>query len=118
LVQEILYFFWRETLEILLGILHAPYVVMEVSQNYTSIFGSFILVIFPEIFIHAQELGCGQGGKHKRIFWVCGWICEEVCKIFDVETYNAQIEKASNKIDTQKWNDQLLSLGPEKSNLE
>jgi hypothetical protein len=23
--------------------------------------------------------------------------------------------KASNKIDTQKWNDQLLSLGPEKS---
>jgi hypothetical protein len=26
--------------------------------------------------------------------------------------------KASNKIDTQKWNDQLLSLGPEKSWLE
>jgi hypothetical protein len=23
--------------------------------------------------------------------------------------------KASKKIDTQKWNDQLLSLGPEKS---
>jgi hypothetical protein len=35
-----------------------------------------------------------------------------------VETYNAQIEKPSNKIDTQKWNDQLLSLGPEKSSLE
>jgi hypothetical protein len=26
--------------------------------------------------------------------------------------------KASKKIDTQKWNNQLLSLGPEKSRLE
>jgi hypothetical protein len=37
---------------------------------------------------------------------------------FDVESYNAWIEKASDKIDTQKQNDQLLSLGPEKSNPE
>jgi hypothetical protein len=35
-----------------------------------------------------------------------------------VETHNAQIEKASIKIDTQKRNDQLLSLEPEKSSLE
>jgi hypothetical protein len=44
-------------------------------------------------------------------------ICE-VCKISDVETYNARIEKASIKIDTKKWNDQLLSLGLETSSLE
>jgi hypothetical protein len=35
-----------------------------------------------------------------------------------VETHNAQIERDSIKIDTQKWNDQLLSLEPEKSSLE
>jgi hypothetical protein len=56
--------------------------------------------------------------KHKKIFWVYGWISSEVCKISDVETYSAQIEKASNKIDTQKRNDQLLSLEPTKSSLE
>jgi hypothetical protein len=72
-------------------------------------------VIFLEIFIHTQELGCGQGGKHKKMYWVFGWISGEVCKIYDVETYNARIENASIKIDTQKRNDQLLSLGPEKS---
>jgi hypothetical protein len=63
-------------------------------------------------------LGCGQGGIHKTIFWVCGWISEEVCKIPSVRTHNARIEKASIKIDTQKRNDQLLSLEPEKSSLE
>jgi hypothetical protein len=36
----------------------------------------------------------------------------------DVETYNERIEKASIKIDTQKRNDQLLSLGLEKSSLK
>jgi hypothetical protein len=56
--------------------------------------------------------------KHKKIFWVYGWISGEVCKIFDVETYNARIEKASNKIDTQKRNDQLISIELEKSSLE
>ena len=45
-------------------------------------------------------------------------ISGEVCKIPNVETHNARIEKASIKIDTQKRNDQLLSLGPEKSGLE
>jgi hypothetical protein len=75
-------------------------------------------VIFLETFIHTQELGCGQGGKTKKIFWVCGWISGEVYKISDVESYNARIEKASNKIDTKKRNDQLLSLEPEKSSLE
>jgi hypothetical protein len=63
-------------------------------------------------------LGCGQGGIHKKIFWVSGWISDEVCKIPDVRTHNAWIEKASIKIDTQKRNDQLLSLEPEKSSLE
>jgi hypothetical protein len=56
--------------------------------------------------------------QHKKIFWICGWISDEVCKISNVETYNAQIEKAINKIDTQKQNDQLLSLEPKKSKLE
>jgi hypothetical protein len=42
------------------------YVVLEVSQNETLIFGTFILVIFLEIFIHTQELGCGQGGKTQK----------------------------------------------------
>jgi hypothetical protein len=51
----------------------------------------------------------------KKIYWVCRWISGEVRKISDVETYIAQIEKASIKIDTQKHIDQLLSLGPEKS---
>ena len=35
-----------------------------------------------------------------------------------METHNARIEKVSIKIDTQKRNDQLLSLEPEKSSLE
>jgi hypothetical protein len=42
------------------------HVVLEVSQNHTSILGTFILVIFLEIFIHTQELGCCQGGKYKK----------------------------------------------------
>jgi hypothetical protein len=63
-------------------------------------------------------LNCGQGGIHKKIFWVCGWISGEVCKIPVVETHNALIEKVSMKIDMQKRNDQLLSLDPEKSSLE
>jgi hypothetical protein len=60
-------------------------------------------------------IGCGQGDKHKKMYRVFGWIFGEVCKIPNVETYNAQIEKASTKIDMQKQNDQLLSLRPEKS---
>jgi hypothetical protein len=63
-------------------------------------------------------LGYGQEGIHKKIFWVSGWISSEVCKIPDVRTHNARIEKASIKIETQKWNDQLLSLEPENSSLE
>jgi hypothetical protein len=94
------------------------HVVLEVPQNYTSILGTFILVIFLEIFIHTQMFGCGQGGKQKKIYWVCRWISDEVCKISDVETYNGWIEKASIKIDTQKRNDHLLSLRPEKSSPE
>jgi hypothetical protein len=47
-----------------------------------------------------------------------GWISGEVCEISDVEIHNARIEKASNKIDMQKQNDQLLSLEPEKSSPE
>jgi hypothetical protein len=35
-----------------------------------------------------------------------------------VGIHNARIREASEKIDTQKWNDQLLSLGPEKSRPE
>jgi hypothetical protein len=35
-----------------------------------------------------------------------------------VETRNVRIERASIKIDTQKQNDQLLSLELEKSSLE
>ena len=54
----------------------------------------------------------------KRYIGFYGWISGEVCKISDVEIHNARIEKASNKIGTQKRNDQLLSLGPEKSSLE
>jgi hypothetical protein len=94
------------------------YVVFEVNQYYTSILSTIVLVIFVEIFIHTQILGCGQVGKHKKIYWVCRLISGEVCKILDVETYNARIEKASIKIDTQKRNDQLLSLGLEKSSLK
>jgi hypothetical protein len=51
------------------------------------------------------------------IFYVSGWISGEVCEISDVGIHNARI-KASNKIDTQKRNDQLLSLRPEKSRPE
>ena len=64
-------------------------------------------------------MGCGQGGEHKKdIFGFCGWISGEVYEIPNVETHNARIEEASIKNDTQKWNDQLLNLGPEKSGLE
>jgi hypothetical protein len=54
----------------------------------------------------------------KKIYLGFGWISDEVCEIPNVETHNARIEEASIKNDTQKWNDQLLSLGPEKSGLE
>jgi hypothetical protein len=91
---------------------------LEVSQNYTSILGTFILVIFLEIFIHTQMISCGQGGKHKRYIGFYGWISGEVCEISDVEIHNARIEKDSNKMDTQKRNGQLLSLRPEKSSPE
>jgi hypothetical protein len=63
-------------------------------------------------------LGCGQGGIHKKIFWVCGWISGKVCEIPDVETQNARIKRASIKIDTKKQNDQLLSLESKKSSLK
>jgi hypothetical protein len=63
-------------------------------------------------------LGCGQGGIHTKIFWVCGWISGEVCEIPNVETHNAQTEKARKDIDMQKRNDHLLHLEPEKSSLE
>jgi hypothetical protein len=49
------------------------------------------------------------------MYWVFGWISGEVCEISNVEIHNARIEKANVKIDTKKRNDQLLSLGPEKS---
>jgi hypothetical protein len=42
------------------------YVVLEVSQNEILIFVTFILVIILEIFIHTQELGCGQGGDTQK----------------------------------------------------
>ena len=54
----------------------------------------------------------------KKIYLGFGWIFGEVCAIPNVETHNARIEEASIKNDTQKWNDQLLSLGPEKSRPE
>jgi hypothetical protein len=38
---------------------------LEVSQNYTSNLDTIILVIFLELFIHTQTIGCGQGGKQK-----------------------------------------------------
>jgi hypothetical protein len=53
----------------------------------------------------------------KEDIWFYGWISGEVCEISDVGIHNAQ-KKASNKIDMQKRNDQLLSLGPEKSRPE
>jgi hypothetical protein len=90
---------------------------MEVSQNIAPLDCTF-LVIFFEIFIHTQSFGLWSRRYSQKIFWVCGWISGEVCEIPDVETHNAQIEKASIKIDTQKRNDQLLSLEPEKSSLE
>jgi hypothetical protein len=52
------------------------------------------------------------------MFGFYGWISGKVCEIPNVETHNARIEEASIKNDTQKWNDQLLNLGPEKSDLE
>ena len=54
----------------------------------------------------------------KKIYLGFGWISGEVCEIPNVETHNARIEEASIKNDTQKGNDQFLSLGPEKSGLE
>jgi hypothetical protein len=53
--------------------------------------------------------------NRKRYIGFYGLISGEVCEISDVEIHNAQIEKANNKIDMQKQNDQLLSLRPEKS---
>jgi hypothetical protein len=53
----------------------------------------------------------------KMIFLVYGWISGEVCEISDVEIHNARIERL-RKDRYAKWNDQLLSLGPEKSSPE
>jgi hypothetical protein len=65
---------------------------MEDSQNYTSVLGTFILVIFLEIFIYTQMIGCGQGDKHKKYIGFYGRISGEVCEIFDVEIHNAKTE--------------------------
>jgi hypothetical protein len=63
-------------------------------------------------------IGCGQGGKHKRWFLVLRVdIRRGLWNLWCGDTQCTD-KKASNKIDTQKRNDQLLSLGPKKSRPE
>jgi hypothetical protein len=62
-----------------------------------------------------STIGCGQGGKHKR--WYLVLRVDIRRSLWDLRCGDTQCtdKRASNKIDTQKRNDQLLSLGPEKS---
>jgi hypothetical protein len=57
--------------------------------------------------IHPQRWVVVKEVITKDDIWFQGWISGQVCEISDVGIHN--------KIDTQKRNDQLLSLGPEKS---
>jgi hypothetical protein len=63
-------------------------------------------------------IGCGQGGKCKRWYLVLRVDIQR--GLWNLRCGDTQCtdKKASNKIDTQKQNDQLLSLGPEKSRPE
>jgi hypothetical protein len=55
------------------------------------------LAFFLEISIHTQIIGSSKEVNTKKKIWVYGWISGEVCKISDVETYNARIKKASKR---------------------
>jgi hypothetical protein len=41
------------------------------------------------------NLGCGQGGNHKKDVLSLGWMPSEVCEISNVETHNAWTKMAS-----------------------
>jgi hypothetical protein len=56
-------------------------------------------------------IGCGQGGKHKRCYIV---LRVDTRRGLYGDTQCTD-KKASNKIDTQKQNDRLLSLVLQKS---
>jgi hypothetical protein len=65
-----------------------------------------------------SKIGCRQGGNHKRWYLVLRvdiWRGLWNLRCGDTQCMD---KKASKKIDTQKRNDQLLSLGPEKSRPE
>jgi hypothetical protein len=65
-----------------------------------------------------STIGCDQGGNHKR--WYLVLRVEIRRGLWDLLCGDTQCmdKKASKKIDTQKQNGQLLSLGPEKSRPE
>jgi hypothetical protein len=60
------------------------------------------------------NLGCGQGGNHKKDVLGLGWMPGKVCEISNIETHNAWTRMASMKKDMLR-NGQLLSLVPQKS---
>jgi hypothetical protein len=62
-----------------------------------------------------STIGCGQGGNHKRWFLVLRVDIRRGLWNLRCGDTQCMDRKASEKIDTQKRNDQLLSLGPEKS---
>jgi hypothetical protein len=67
-------------------------------------------MIFLKISIHTQELGCGQRGKTQKDILGLWVDIRRGLLNFHVETYNARIEKASNKIDTQNEMTSFLVL--------
>jgi hypothetical protein len=62
-----------------------------------------------------STIGCGQGGNHKRWFLVLRVDIRRGLWNLRCGDTQCMDRKASEKIDMQKRNDQLLSLGPEKS---
>jgi hypothetical protein len=72
----------------------------------------------PEIFIHTKELSCGQGGKTQKDILGLWVDIRRGLQNFRCGNFQCTDRKASNKIDTQKRNDQLISIELEKSSLE
>ena len=105
---EALIFFLRERhSKKLLGIL------LEVSLSHLKYLPcNFLQNIHPYSYIGLWSRRWTQ----KKIYLGFDWISGEVCEIPNVETHNAQIERLVKR-SYAKWNDQLLSLIPQKINI-
>jgi hypothetical protein len=78
-------------------------VLLEVSQNFLYLMAPSSCSLPRNV--HLSSLGCGQGGKHKKMIRGLGWISGEVCEIPNVETHNARIDWLAEEWYAKIWND-------------